>query len=357
MKRNPVFSRFEADWGIYLDGAVDFLKPEFARNYSLAMDAQPALVTAPNSGIPAFLVTFIDPDLLRVLQAKVAATEILEEVRKGDWTTQAVAFPVVEHTGEVGAYGDFSNNGRSSANTNFPQRQPFKYQTIAEYGELELEMAGEAKIGWAAELKMSSVNTLNRFQNLSYFRGISGLQNYGLQNDPLLTAPIAPAPKAAGGVAWFVNGATPNATANEVYNDIVSLVTQVINQSVGNIDQKSKFVLAMSPRSSSALNFTNLYNVNVQDMLNKNYPNLRVETAVQYGAVSTQNPQGIAGGELVQLIAEEVLGQKTAFCAFNVKLRAHPIIRDLSSFRQKMTQGTYGTVIRQPFAISQLIGV
>ena len=171
------------------------------------------------------------------------------------------------------------------------------------------------------------------------------------------TTELAPAVKAAGGITWFVNGNTPNATANEVYNDIVALVTQVINQASGNIDQKSKFVLALSPKSSLALNFTNLYNVNVTDMLTKNFPNLRVETAVQYGALSAQNPQGIAGGELVQLICEEVLGQKTAFCAFNEKLRAFPIFRHLSSYKQKMMQGTWGAVIRQPFAISQLIGV
>ena len=357
VKRNPAFAQFEQDWGIHLDGAVDFLKPEFARNYQLAMDSQPVLVSVQNSGIPAFLTTFVDPDLLRILQAKMAATEILDEVRKGDWTDNAAVFPVVEHTGDVSSYGDFSENGRSNANTNFPQRQPYNYQTVAEYGDLELERAGRARIGWAAELKASSVNTLMRFQNLTYFRGVAGLQNYGLQNDPALSAPLAPAVKAAGGITWFVNGNTPNATANEVYNDIVALVTQVINQASGNIDQKSKFVLALSPKSSLALNFTNLYNVNVTDMLTKNFPNLRVETAVQYGALSAQNPQGIAGGELVQLICEEVLGQKTAFCAFNEKLRAFPIFRHLSSYKQKMMQGTWGAVIRQPFAISQLIGV
>ncbi|WP_152563237.1 hypothetical protein [Caballeronia zhejiangensis] len=107
--------------------------------------------------------------------------------------------------------------------------------------------------------------------------------------------------------------------------------------------------LAMAPSSSVALTTTNIYNVNVSDMLKKNFPNLRVETAVQY-----QNP---TGGNLMQLIAEEIEGQKTGFCAFTEKLRAHGIVRDTSSFKQKKSQGTWGTVIFQPFAVASMLGV
>ena len=116
-------------------------------------------------------------------------------------------FPVVEHTGEVSSYGDFSQNGRSNANLNFPQREAYLYQTVIEYGDLEMDRAGLAKVGWAAELKQSAVVTLNKYQNLTYFYGVAGLQNYGLLNDPGLNASVSPVPKAAGGVQWW-NGAT-----------------------------------------------------------------------------------------------------------------------------------------------------
>ena len=61
-------------------------------------------------------------------------------------------------------------------------------------------------------------------------------------------------------------------------------------------------------------------------------------------------------GELVQMICTEIEGQKTAECAFTEKMRAHPVILDLSAFKQKKSQGTYGTVIYRPFAISSLLG-
>lgn len=342
--------------GIFLPEAMDFVQPSWKGNYNMAMDAQPQLVTVSNSGIPVFLTTVVDPDLLRILTAKNAAAEIFGEVRKGSFVDVTAMFPVVEQTGEVSSYGDFSANGRAGANMNFPQRESYNYQTLIEYGEVEMERAGLAKIGWAAEVKNAAVTVLNKFQNLTYFFGVQGLQNYGLLNDPGLSAPIAPLPKAAGGVTWFKNGG-PNATANEVYNDIVALFAALVAQSSGNIDMKTKLTLAMSPASSVAMTFTNTFNVNVEDLLKKNYPNLTVKTAVQYGALTAQNPQGSAGGEFVQMIASSVEGQETGYCAFNEKLRAGVVIRKESSYSQKMSQGTWGAIIRQPFAISGMIGV
>jgi hypothetical protein len=59
----------------------------------------------------------------------------------------------------------------------------------------------------------------------------------------------------------------------------------------------------------------------------------------------------------VQLIADEMQGQRTATTAFTEKLRAHPIKIELSSFKQKTSQGTWGTLIFRPFCIAQLLGV
>src|SRR5574337_799566 len=148
MQRNQDLAVFEREWGITFPGSVDFIKPEWKSDFGLAMDAQPSLITTANSGIPSFLTTFVDPDILQILTAKNAAAEILGEVRKGSFVDAVAMFPVVEQTGEVSSYGDFSADGRSSANTNFPQREAYLYQTVIEYGELEMERAGLAKISW-----------------------------------------------------------------------------------------------------------------------------------------------------------------------------------------------------------------
>ncbi len=350
-----VLASYERD-GFYFPGAKAFLKKEWGDNFELAMDAQPELVTTPSSGIPAFLTTIIDPNILRIRQAANNAAKIFEEVRKGTWVTESAIFPVVERGGNVTSYGDFEAGGATTANPNFETRQPYLFQTLCVWGELQLERAGLAKISWAAELQGAAADVLGKFENLAYFKGIAGLQNYGIQTDPNLPPAIAPAPKANGGLAWL-SGNAPNATANEIFADIQTLVNQLISQSSGNIDTKSELILALSPSREGALTATNSFNVNVKLLLKDNYPNLRIQNAVQYGVITSQNPQGIAAGEMVQLIAPKAGGQDTAWLAFNEKLRAHRVVPDVSSFKQKLTSGTYGAVNRQPFAFATMIGI
>lgn len=373
MNRTEARTKFAADkprfesLGVILAGAQSYLPDEFRRDVRLALDeigapyafdaAAGTLSTDPNAGVPAMLTTFIDPAVYEILFAPTKAAMILGESRKGTWLEETAMFPVVEHTGEVSSYGDRNANGRAGANTNFPQRQSYLYQTIMEYGERELERAGLARVNWVSEVNKAAANIMGRFMNLTYFFGVGGLQNYGLLNDPNLPAALTPAPKANGGVTWFTSTGAPNATANEVFNDIVALAEALVTAAAGLVTNESKFVLAMSPSMSMALTFTNTFNVNVRDLLKKNFPNIRFETAIQYGALTASNPQGVAGGNLVQLIAEELEGQDTGYCAFNEKMRSHPIIRDLSSFRQKVTGGSWGAIIRMPVSFSQMLGV
>ena len=334
-----------------------YVPDEFRSNYALAMDAQPSLVTDPNSAVPAMLTTMIDPQVYEILFAPNKAAVILGENRKGTWLDETAMFPTVEHTGEVSSYGDFAENGRAGVNTNWPQRQAYLFQTVKEYGERELERAGLAKINWVSEIDRAAATVLNKFSNLTYFYGVAGLQNYGLLNDPNLPAALTPATKVVGGATWFTAGGSPNATANEVYNDIVAMYENLVANTAGLVDKSAKLVLAMSPGSEVALTFTNSFNVNVTDLLKKNFPNIRIETAVQYGALSASNPQGVAAGNFVQLIAESIEGQQSGYCSFNEKMRAHVVVRQMSSFRQKVTGGTWGTIIRMPIAFIQMVGV
>lgn len=346
----------EEQWGIHLEGAQDWMIPESRSNFRIAEDAQPSLISTPNAGIPSFLTTIVDPQIIEILQAPSKIATILGETKKGDWLMDTVMFPVIESTGEVSSYGDRSNNGRAGANTEFEQRQSYLYQTIPEWGEREMQRQGLAKIGWAATVRASAIKLLNKYQNLTYAFGVSGLRCYGILNDPSLPAYLTPATKAAGGVTWVTNGRI-TATANEVYNDIQSLFVQLATQTGGLVSVDQKLVLVLSNVIMVALTAANSFNVNVRALLKENFPNIRVVDAVQYGVVSTQNSQGIAGGNVVQLIAEELDGNDTGFSAFNEKLRSHPVKVELSSFRQKMTQGTWGTVIKYPAAIAQMQGV
>ncbi|WP_454813775.1 hypothetical protein [Labrys neptuniae] len=346
--RNTEFARLERDWGIVLM-AQDWMPDAFKRNFQVAIDAQPTLAVGPgSSGVPAIYTTFIDPEVIRVLQAPNEGANILGERKEGDWTTQTAMFTVVENTGEVSSYGDQNNNGQSDANATFPQRQSYLYQTHIEYGELEEARMANAKLNWVSEKQMSAAATLSKFQDYTYHNGVSGLQNYGLLNDPALSAALSPATKAAGGVTWITAGGLINATANEVYADIQALFNKLVAQTMGRVKRKDALTLAMSPGSDVAMTATNSFGITVGDMLAKSFPNLKVKTSPRYAT---------AAGNVVQLIADKFDGHDTGFCAFNEKSRDHAIVQTGSAWRQKKTAGTWGAIIRYPVAIAQMLGV
>lgn len=343
---NPKLLALQARAGVHFMGQpnLDLQLAQAAHDFQLAADSQPALISVSNAGIPAFLSTYIDPKLIEVLVAPMKAAEIVgEEVKKGDWTTKTAMFSLVESTGETSSYGDYSTNGVASANVNWPQRQSYHYQVITQWGELELETAGLGRIDWANRLNIASVLTLNKFQNKTYFFGVDGLDNFGLLNDPSLSAPITPSSKVGGGTSW------ENGTVLENLADVRALYNQLQAQANGLVELDTPMTLAMSPLTQVYLTKTTEFNVNtMMDTLMKTFPNLKIKVAPEYSTAS---------GELLQLIVDSMEGQRTVDCAFTEKLRAHPIVVAESSYRQKKSQGTWGSVIYRPVFIAQMLGV
>lgn len=331
---------YEDGWRGNIRLAID-AKPAIV-GHPMGMDAQPGLVTTPNAGIPAFLANLIDPQAIRVLVSPMKIDELIGSTKKGDWTTLSTQFPVVESTGEVSSYGDWNNNGSSGANINWVPRQSYHFQTISQYGEREMAMYGLAQLDYKAEIDVAASLVINKYHNRMGFFGVQGLQNYGLLNDPGLPAAIVPTTKVAGGTTW------PNATATEVYADFSKLFAQLVTQMGGLIDADAAVTVGLSPGRAMYLQKTNEFGINVRDLITKNYPNLKIKTAPEYSTV---------GGELMQMILDSYEGVDTAYAAFTEKLRAHPVIPDLSAFKQKKSAGGWGAVLRRPIAIAQMLGI
>lgn len=335
--------RLLADYGVHMSDIAVYVDDNWRGDYNLAMDAQPQLVTVANAGIPAFLANIVDPNVIEVVLQPLRAVEIAGgEVKKGDWTSQSLMMPLAEPVGHVVAYGDYDNGGTVDANVNWVSRQPFHYQSIKRIGERQLAMWGVAAIDYNARLDRSVAETFGRFQNRSYFYGISGLANYGLLNDPSLITPITPATKTAGGTTW------PLATAVEIYNDILATYTQLQTQMGGNLEMTDRMELVLSTLRQSQLGKTNEFGISVVDLLRKNFPNLTVRAAPEYSTGS---------GELMQMIVREYQGEQTIWAAFTEKMRAHPVVQELSAWAQKFSAGTWGAIVRRPIAIAQMLGI
>jgi len=347
MKLASIRPTLENEWGIHLAQDAELLPREYRRNFDVALDAQPTLVTTANSGIPGWLASYVDPEVIRILQTPNKGAEILGEEKSGDWTTETATFMVVENTGEVAPYGDWSNNGHSDANVDWVNRQSYLFQTVVQYGDLQVDRAGLARLNWVGELQTSAAATLAKFQDYTYHFGVAGLANYGILNEPSLPAALTPSTKAAGGTKWVNNGVVV-ATANEIYSDIQGMVLDLVSRTSGIIQKSDALKLVMAPQSDVALMQTNQFGINVLDLLQKNFPSLTVVTDPRYATAS---------GNVVQLWADRFNGVRPAVCAFNEKLRDHQIVRMLSSYAQKKTSGTWGVVVKAPIAVSQMLGV
>src|SRR5678815_2946079 len=109
---HPRLVQLQRDWGVHFHGGVDIIPREQRnewgknlhvamdefrkRNPGFAMDAQPVTFTTPSDGIPAYLTTIIDPEVIDVLLAPNKAAEILGEAQKGSWTDQTIMFTMLE---------------------------------------------------------------------------------------------------------------------------------------------------------------------------------------------------------------------------------------------------------------------
>jgi hypothetical protein len=360
---NPAIAALAERAGIVFPGAVDFLPRErytadrrgpngetsgygeiIMDGALAAMDAEPTLITSPNAGVPSLYTTYIDPKLIEVLLTPNNAVKIYGETRKGDWLDETIGFMMVESTGEVTSYGDFNDGGgRAGANVQWEWRQPYLFQSFTEWGDRETERMGRARVDWVSRLNISTAINHDKFYNNSAFYGIAGLANYGALNDPSLSAALTPSTKAATGTSW------QKALAQEILADVQAMFAQAQIQTGSNLEMDTRMTLALHSVSEVYLANTNAYGlVSAMDLIKKTFPNLRVQQAPQFLSGTTYS---------CQLIIDEIEGQKTIEIGFNEKMRAHRVIYDTSSVRQKKTGGTEGALLYRPIGIVTMSGI
>lgn len=313
---------------------------KLADRASMTMDAD--LITTANTQIPAELLTYFDNKAIEILTQKRAATEIFDEVKVGSRADTTRKFRTLENTGYTQPYGDYADNGKSDVNYNFPVRENYLFETTITYGDQEEAESARARINLVADKQNAAAHNIAIDTNRFYFNGVSGLENYGILNQPNLPAAIVAANGAAGTATWSTK------TGTEIYNDIVALMSDMAARSGGLVDQQTRYKLVVGPSSNAQLNKLNAFGTEpVLALIKRNFPNLEVVVAPEYDDTTKK----------IQLIAVEVAGQRTGECAYSEKMIAGRIVPFLSSFRQKFMAGVWGTVIYRPVFVSTMTGI
>lgn len=313
-----------------------------------AQDA--AMSTVPNVGIPSAYLTYLDPQITTILFAVMNATKLFGEVRKGTWVDQFMNFPVEEIAGDVTPYSDFTTSVTSEVNYNFPTRENFIFETSLKYGIREQETAGKAKLDYAGSKQRAAANIIARAHNRFYLYGVANKQIYGALNDPNLNESETPVSVNAqttweGKVADQGNTAT---ISNVIFNDIAKLVTSLMGNNAGNVDQNTPMVLAVASDRYNYLSLPNSFGLTAFDLLKNNYPNM---TVIQLPELSTD------AGSMLYLTVPELMGEPTAENVYSEKMRFGNLETYSTSWVQKAMGGTWGCVIRRPNLIASMTGI
>lgn len=335
----PTFEQVKALGFIFPGARMWATKENMGR---IAQDA--ALITTPNTGVPAEFLAYIDPTVIEILTAPRRAREIFAEEKKGDWTAPYFKWRVDEMVGRTEPYSDYANGTTSGVNSEWMTRQQYVFQTTITYGDLETAMSSAVKVNLAAAKQRAAARVIDVDANKFALRGVQGREIYGILNDPNLPASITAAATGTGGSTKWADK-----TTQQIYNDILALFAQLTQQSSGFIDNDTPLKLVLSPEMSVRLGAATDFNISVLDMLNKYFRSLIIVTLPEMHSAMA--------GETVMLIAPEVAGQKTGVLPFGEKIRAGRIVPELSSFRQKFSASTYGGLIKQPYAVASMTGM
>lgn len=312
-----------------------------ANDSAMAQDAD-IMISQNNFGVPQEFTTYLDPQVVDIIQAVKNAKECYSEVKKGDFTTTIDKFRVNDLVGNTVDYSDFNNDGVVNTNYNWEYRDNYLFQTVMNYGDLETEVSSRAKISLASDKQRAAATIIEQDFNKFDVFGVENKIIYGMINDPNLNNPITPAQGAAGSALW------EQKTTKEIFADILAAFKQLQKQLNGHADQSEELLLILDPTSKVYLNTATDFNVSVYKMLQDAFPKLRIVAMPEY---ATQ------GGNLMQLVKPTIEGQPTAQLGFSQKFKGSRIIPELSSYKQKFTAGTYGFICFRPAAIAQMLGI
>jgi ATPase subunit of ABC transporter with duplicated ATPase domains len=180
----------------------------------------------------------------------------------------------------VSSYGDFNTNGKSDVNATWPQRQSYLFQTIVEYGDLQVARAGEAKLNWVSELQTSAAADARQVPGLHL--PLRCLRPAELRHPQRSVAVGRAHPGDQGRRRRQVGQQQrrPLQPPTKSIADIQALFSLLVAQTAGRVNASDPMTLALPPGSQVALTATNSFGKSAwMDLLKKNFPNLTVKTS------------------------------------------------------------------------------
>lgn len=319
---------------------------DYSKKYG--MDVAPAMVTTPTVTTPIQFLQHWISEIVEVVTAARELDAIVGRTIAGTWKDEQIVQTLLERTGKARPYGDNTDIPLANWNTEFETRDIVRFEEGAMVGILEAERAAAMKISTESEKRVAAAESLAIEMNNIGFNGFNAGSNrtYGFLNDPNLPSYTTVATGAGGTTTWA------SKTYDEICADIRTAFAALRTKS-GNLfkPERDAAVLTIAVAAMEYLNVQNsLGTATVYDFIKKNYPNVRIESAVQL--------DGANGGANVFYLHAEKLNNKRVlnqyvqevFRLLGVEKRAKGFIEDYS-------MATAGVLVAQPVGIVRYTGI
>lgn len=344
--------------GIYLnslDGqSVKYIAEDKMSYGMLAKQIADSDFYAPSSGVPAWMTTIWTQRYIEQLLTKTAFKEVSSPFKQGDFETNSVTLPTVEYTGETAPYGDYSLAGQSGYNAKFPERDVYRFQTLIQWGALEVATMALAKLNAVAVKHEAAAKRIAQDFDIFGFLGVAGTNIYGLLNNPDLASAIVVPASAANPASSKWKYKTPN----EIIDDVSLGVEDVISRSGGQVTQMSKMRLVAAPQDLQYLSTkaTQAFLKPAIEFLKSAFPNMDITASTRYVVGSGQGTG--ANGNKAQIIIEpDTAMMPNVNDMFTFQYMSFGVVKRESYFSEKAAAGTAGCFLAYPFAMSTLAGV
>ena len=330
--KNPIILDESNDAQIIKDQAEMMLDDTYAYNI-------------PSSGVPNVLTTIWTTKFFKQMFQSTPFREMTTPDQQGMFGTTDVRYPLIGASGTSKPYSDHSGLGDSSINLNYLQRQTITLQRTLTYGDLQTAIMGMAKVDYVGWLREYIATLITLDQNNIGFNGYSGMQCFGLLNDPSLNPELSPS-----NGQWMVSG-----TYGSVCTDIITAVQSVQTLGAGQVNTDDEFIIGLPPVVFGALLFQNSFGLNVRSYIESVYPKCRFIQVQNYTGTGT--PLGSDLPNFMQVIFKTIGGQETALGVFSTLYNSHGVVRELSSYNEKVSYVVAGSILTMPVGIATLSGI
>ena len=307
-----------------------------------------------SSGVPSWFTTVWTNKLITQLLQTRPFFKMTHEFQQGMFGTTNIKIPTISQTGNGVLYGAHSGGGSANNNYNWIDRETVTLQQTLTYDDLTTAQFSMAKIDFIGNLRETIADRINLDINQIGFSGYVGRRTYGLLNDPSLNASFA-FPASASNPAssqWIYK------TGIEIIADINSLHASIVSIAGGQANPaEADCILGVPPTVYSYLlnPSSNLVAGSIMDFINKTYPRMKVEQVQNYQG--TGSPIGASTPNYCQLIYSRLGNQEVALNCFSSLYQSHGVVRELSSYNEKVSYTIAGAIVALSVGIATAYGL